>query len=131
MAAHPTRHGASGAQDGAAPPEMDAEMAMMEMQAASQRQMQAVVKLYVRAVDTSYDSPWQKMDAAVSTGSGFAIGDSRILTNAHVVHNAVSVRVQRPGLPGRFEVATGGKVILTRHAHVFVILRVYATTRAA
>ena len=107
VAAHPTRHGASGAQDGAAPPEMDAEVAMMEMQAASQRQMQAVVKLYVRAVDTSYDSPWQKMDAAVSTGSGFAIGDSRILTNAHVVHNAVSVRVQRPGLPGRFE----GRVI--------------------
>ena len=71
-----------------------------EAQRHAQQQLQAVVKFFVRAVDTSYSSPWQKMDAAVSTGSGFSIGDGRILTNAHVVHNAVSVRVQRPGQPG-------------------------------
>lgn len=99
MAAHPTRHGASGAQDGVASPEMDAEMqAMMEMQAASQRQMQAVVKLYVRAVDTSYDSPWQKMDAAVSTGAflGQRIIAARVPQAAGVPRGVFLIPSSRP-----------------------------------
>ena len=66
-------------------------------------QMQTVVKIFVRSVDTSYTSPWQKLEAETSTGSGFHIGNKLILTNAHVVYNGVSVRVQRPGLAGQFE----------------------------
>ena len=86
------------------PPGMDEAMAAaLVAQQEAQRTMQAVVKLFVRSVDTSYTSPWQKMDAATGTGSGFSIGNRLLLTNAHVVYNGVSVRVQRPGLPGQYE----------------------------
>ena len=78
------------------PPEM---VAAIEAQQAAQAQMTAVVKIFVRSVDTSYTSPWQKMEAATGTGSGFSIGNNLILTNAHVVYNGVSVRVQRPYAP--------------------------------
>ena len=44
--------------------------AALAAQQEAQRTMQAVVKLFVRSVDTSYTSPWQKMDAATGTGSG-------------------------------------------------------------
>lgn len=73
--------------------------AAVEAQQHAQRQMQAVVKIFVRSVDTSYTSPWQKLEAQTGTGSGFHIGNKLILTNAHVVYNGVSVRVQRPGVP--------------------------------
>ena len=92
----------------AAEGDLDEQMRVaMEAQQAAQAQMTAVVKIFVRSVDTSYTSPWQKMEAATGTGSGFSIGNNLILTNAHVVYNGVSVRVQRPGLPGQFE----GKVV--------------------
>lgn len=81
--------------------------AALEAQQHAQLQMQAVVKIFVRSVDTSYTSPWQKLEAETGTGSGFHIGNKLILTNAHVVYNGVSVRVQRPGLAGQFE----GKVV--------------------
>jgi S1-C subfamily serine protease len=92
----------------AASSDYDAQLqAALAAQQHAQMQMQAVVKIFVRSVDTSYTSPWQKMDAETSTGSGFHIGSKLILTNAHVVYNGVSVRVQRPGLAGQFE----GKVV--------------------
>lgn len=116
--------------------------AQVEAQRAGQLQLQAVVKFFVRAVDTScaapvppypapaqpercmppasvlpplaasgtlllpllqsrctcrYSSPWQKMDAAVSTGSGFSIGGRRILTNAHVCRRSTAQRAHTHG----------------------------------
>ena len=98
----PSAAGPGGAEQ--LPPGMDEAMAAaLAAQQEAQRTMQAVVKLFVRSVDTSYTSPWQKMDAATGTGSGFSIGNRLLLTNAHVVYNGVSVRVQRPGLPGQYE----------------------------
>jgi S1-C subfamily serine protease len=99
-----SRHVVAGAGDA----DYEAQLqAALEAQQQAQLQMQAVVKIFVRSVDTSYTSPWQKMEAATGTGSGFSIGNNLILTNAHVVYNGVSVRVQRPGLAGQFE----GKVV--------------------
>ena len=66
----------------------EAALAQQQAEAAhGQKQMQAVVKIFVRSVDTSYTSPWQKMEAVTGTGSGFSIGNNLILTNAHVVYN--------------------------------------------
>ena len=101
------------------PPGMDEAMAAaLAAQQEAQRTMQAVVKLFVRSVDTSYTSPWQKMDAATGTGSGFSIGNRLLLTNAHVVYNGVSVRVQRPGLPGQYE----GRVVCIAPMAVHTVL---------
>jgi S1-C subfamily serine protease len=41
-------------------------------------------------------------DPKTRTGSGFYIGNKRILTNSHVVHNATSIRLERHGKPGNF-----------------------------
>lgn len=41
--------------------------------------------------------PWAHREQKVSSGSGFVIEGQRILTNAHVVRNAVRMRVQRFG----------------------------------
>jgi S1-C subfamily serine protease len=75
--------------------------------ALQRRQMEAVVKIFVRSVDTSYSTPWQKLETESSSGSGFAISGRRVLTNAHVVNNCNSLRLQRPGRPGQWE----GKVL--------------------
>ena len=96
--------------------------AALEAQQHAQMQMQAVVKIFVRSVDTSYTSPWQKLEADTSTGSGFNIGNKLILTNAHVVYNGVSVRVQRPGLAGQFE---GNVVCIARQCDLALVQVAY------
>eukprot|EP00956_Cyclotella_meneghiniana_P005979 scaffold7802_cov71-Cyclotella_meneghiniana.AAC.14 len=61
-----------------------------------------VVKLVVTSVSRSYSEPWRRRTQRESGGTGFLIGwneedDSasvRILTNAHVVRNASSVRAR-------------------------------------
>lgn len=64
----------------------------------------SVVKIFVRSVGDNYTSPWTKRPQNSSTGSGFCIDSSlrRILTNAHVVGDAVSVRVRKHGDPNRY-----------------------------
>jgi S1-C subfamily serine protease len=46
--------------------------------------------------------PWKMGDPHTCTGTGFFIGDRRILTNSHVVHNHTSIRLERHGQPGNF-----------------------------
>lgn len=61
-----------------------------------------VVKLVVTSVSRSYSEPWRRRTQRESGGTGFLIGwneddnspSVRILTNAHVVRNASSVRAR-------------------------------------
>lgn len=48
-------------------------------------------------------SPWKMMAPNTSTGTGFSIGNKRILTNCHVVCDATSLRVFKHGVPGNYE----------------------------
>lgn len=48
-------------------------------------------------------SPWKVQSPSTSTGTGFCIGDKRILTNCHVVQAATSLRVFKHGVPGNYE----------------------------
>lgn len=59
----------------------------------------SVVKIFVRSVGDNFASPWKKQPQQSSTGSGLCIdrGARRVLTNAHVVSDAVSVRVRKHG----------------------------------
>ena len=47
-------------------------------------------------------NPWKVNSPRVSTGTGFYIGDKRILTNCHVVKDTTSLRVFKHGCPGNF-----------------------------
>ena len=47
-------------------------------------------------------SPWKVMSPKTCTGTGFAIGDKKILTNCHVVAAATSLRVFKHGVPGNY-----------------------------
>jgi S1-C subfamily serine protease len=67
----------------------------------------AVVHISVVSVSPNLQNPWKTESAKKWTGSGFAIGNRRILTNNHVVYFATSIRVERNGQPGNF----AGRVI--------------------
>ncbi len=53
--------------------------------------MGSVVKVFVVRAKVSYAMPWQRKSSKNSSGSGFTIHPRRILTNAHVVEDAITV----------------------------------------
>lgn len=54
----------------------------------------SVCKLFVKRVQCNYADPWRKHSQQASTGTGFLVRGRWIVTNAHVVHRAVSVLVR-------------------------------------
>ncbi len=58
---------------------------------------QAVFKIQVMSSDPNFTDPWKKQPPTSSSGTGFYIGDRRILTNAHVIANATFITVLRDG----------------------------------
>ncbi len=63
----------------------------------------AVVKIQTTFFEYSYKNPWQQPRLNSAGGTGFIIEGNRILTNAHVVSLANTIRVQRPGQRSDFE----------------------------
>jgi len=57
----------------------------------------AVVRIEVAAVAPSYLRPWEKAAQQRQGGTGFIISDNRILTNHHVIENAVDIRLSKTG----------------------------------
>lgn len=66
--------------------------------------LRSVLKVFVTRVDPNYAQPWQKCPQRSATGSGFVLDVHKhiIVTNAHVVANAVTVYVRRPGDPKKW-----------------------------
>lgn len=58
---------------------------------------QSVFKIQVTASEPSFVEPWKRQASQQSSGTGFYIGDRRILTNAHVIANATYITVLRDG----------------------------------
>lgn len=63
----------------------------------------AIVKIDITYFEYSYVNPWQQPDIRRAGGTGFVISGNRILTNAHVVSQANTIRVSRPGLRRDYE----------------------------
>ncbi len=59
----------------------------------------SVFKIRTTSVAPDFRRPWKHFAAQSSYGSGFYIGDGKILTNAHVVSNQRFVTVQKDGDP--------------------------------
>lgn len=57
----------------------------------------SVFKIEVVSQTPRFNRPWLQNSSTSSTGSGFYIGDNRILTNAHVVANGKFIKVRRDG----------------------------------
>lgn len=58
-------------------------------------------------MDPNYAQPWQMCPQRASSGSAFVVDGARrlLLTNCHVVSNASSVYVRRPGMAKKFRAA--------------------------
>eukprot|EP00439_Symbiodinium_sp_Y106_P052380 s4452_g7.t1 len=54
----------------------------------------SVCKLFVKRVPCNFADPWRKHSQSASTGTGFLLDGRFVVTNAHVVHRAVSVLVR-------------------------------------
>jgi S1-C subfamily serine protease len=61
-----------------------------------------VVQIFAQINAAEPDAPWIGVGIESMNGSGVIIGGNRILTAAHVVDDAVSLEVKRPGLPRRY-----------------------------
>ena len=57
----------------------------------------SVFRIETVSQDRNFVNPWRLKSPDMSSGTGFYIGDGKILTNAHVVANASSLTVQRDG----------------------------------
>jgi S1-C subfamily serine protease len=64
--------------------------------------MESVIKIFCTHTDPNFSLPWQKKRQYQSTGSGFAIGNRRLLTNAHCVEHHTQIKVKRRGDDTRF-----------------------------
>jgi S1-C subfamily serine protease len=62
----------------------------------------SVVQVFVQSNPAELDAPWIGVGVESKSGSGVIIEGNRILTAAHVVDDAMSIEVKRPGLPRRF-----------------------------
>lgn len=63
----------------------------------------SVVQVEVVIQGEDYQTPWQTPDPAGTGGSGFFIGDGRIMTNAHVASDAKIIRLKRPDRPDKVD----------------------------
>lgn len=65
--------------------------------AISKNTRNALFKIRVISQEPDFRKPWQKMNLMHSSGSGFYIGQNRIITNAHVVAHSKYITVQKAG----------------------------------
>lgn len=79
-----------------------------------------VVKIQVVRNPPSYHQPWQNLGKRSANGSGFIIKGQRILTNAHVVSNAMFIHVRRAGKTEKFP----AEVEFFDHASDLALLKV-------
>lgn len=63
----------------------------------------AVIHFTNHSVKPNVMKPWKAHDPVKGTGTGFLLGDRRIITNYHVIAFGASIRVERHGKPGNFE----------------------------
>jgi hypothetical protein len=62
--------------------------------------MSSVVLIEVTCASPNYLQPWQMHPQEVHKGSGFVIAGQRIITNFHVIQDAIDVRLRKHGEPG-------------------------------
>jgi len=64
-------------------------------QSPDQALLNGVVRVYCTHSPPSFSMPWQRKKQEFSTSTGFAIGNNRILTNAHAVEYGSLIQVKK------------------------------------
>ena len=80
----------------------------------------SIVKIYTVYNKHSYFRPWQMMGQESLSGSGCIIEGNRILTNAHVVADAMFIQVKRAGMAKKYT----AEIEIVAHECDLAILRV-------
>ena len=80
----------------------------------------AVVKVFATASAPDLQRPWQRATMESGSGSGVILESGKILTNAHVVSNAVSIDVKRNGATESYR----AKVAFIGHSSDLALLAV-------
>lgn len=80
----------------------------------------SIVKIYTVYNKHSYFRPWQMMGQESLSGSGCIIEGNRILTNAHVVADAMFIQVKRAGQAKKYT----AEVVIVAHECDLAILSV-------
>ena len=83
--------------------------------------MESVILIEVTAVSANYLQPWKMHGQRQSSGSGFIISGRRIITNHHVVKDAIDVRLRKHGVARRWR----GKVVVSAHDVDLAIVTVH------
>ena len=63
----------------------------------------SIIQIDVTTQGEDYWAPWNPPSPYGMGGSGFYIGNRRLMTNAHVVTEAKVIRVKRPDRPKKYE----------------------------
>ena len=87
------------------------EIASTPLASAMAAHMESVILIEVTAVSPNFIQPWKMHGQRQSSGSGFIISDRRIITNHHVVKDAIDVRLRKHGVARRWR----GKVVVSAH----------------
>mmetsp|Transcript_78575 Transcript_78575/g.173413 ORF Transcript_78575/g.173413 Transcript_78575/m.173413 type:complete len:519 (-) Transcript_78575:146-1702(-) len=81
---------------------------------------QSVVKFFVTKAARSYLMPWVVHRETNVTGTGFVIDGRLLMTNAHVIEDAMVVEVKKHDLPKKFR----GRVVCIGHDVDLALVRV-------
>ena len=87
------------------------ETASTPLASAMAAHMESVILIEVTAVSPNFIQPWKMHGQRQSSGSGFIISNRRIITNHHVVKDAIDVRLRKHGVARRWR----GKVVVSAH----------------
>jgi S1-C subfamily serine protease len=97
------------------------EIASTPLASAMAAHMESVILIEVTAVSPNFIQPWKMHGQRQSSGSGFIISDRRIITNHHVVKDAIDVRLRKHGVARRWR----GKVVVSAHDVDLAIVTVH------
>ena len=95
--------------------------ALVTKAVATSQSMKSVVLIEVCSTSPNYISPWKMHSQKSCKGSGFVIEGRRIITNFHVVQDAIDVRLRKHGVSRRWR----GKVLVEAHDVDLALLTVH------
>lgn len=82
--------------------------------------LRSVVKIFCTSLESNFQLAWQTRKQTTSTSSGFIIAGRRVVTNAHGISNATSIRIRKHGSAHKY----AAKVLHVAHECDLALLEV-------
>jgi S1-C subfamily serine protease len=81
---------------------------------------QTLVKIFVTKLPQNWKSPWRKPNQKRCTGTGFILPNKMVVTNAHVINGAISIRCRQHGQTQKAR----AHIVLKSHDSDLALLRI-------